>query len=157
MEFNWNQNGINNFMLELESTRSTSRHIACAGYGWIRWGRVSQPGPHVTIRPTHAWRGEVWPVRTHKNYIVGWSILVPCILVGGRPMCQNLRVGPDWAHSRVNENPLGCVRKTFFGPYFSLVGGIIRLGANMPKKHFDPVSQYFPSIHFHKGKYWPTG
>ena len=31
---------------------------------------------------------------------------------------------------------LGCVRKSFFGPNFSLVGVIIRFGANMPPKNF---------------------
>ncbi len=31
---------------------------------------------------------------------------------------------------------LGCVRKTFFGPNFSLVGVFIRFGANMPQKKF---------------------
>ena len=39
---------------------------------------------------------------------------------------------------------LGCVRETFFGPKFSLVRVIIRFGANMSQKKFDPVGQYFP-------------
>ena len=33
-----------------------------------------------------------------------------------------------------NLNSLGCVRKTFPGPNFSLVGIMIRSGANMPQK-----------------------
>ena len=38
---------------------------------------------------------------------------------------------------------LGCVRKTFSRPNFSLVRVIIHFGAKMPQKNFEPVGQYF--------------
>ncbi len=52
---------------------------------------------------------------------------------------------------------LGCVRKTFFGSNFSLVGVIIRFGPNMPLKKIYPVGQYFPLWKWMEGKYWLTG
>ena len=33
------------------TSQSTSRHIACVGYGWVRRGLVGQPSPHVTHTP----------------------------------------------------------------------------------------------------------
>ena len=49
-----------------------------------------------------------------------------------------------WFHSRIaigncdHAFTLGCVRKTFFGPNFSLVRIIICFGANMPQKFLTP-------------------
>ncbi len=47
-----------------------------------------------------------------------------------------------WTDRKWGIWALGCVRKTFFMPNISLVGVIIRFGANMPQKKFEPVGQY---------------